>query len=60
MENEPDVALSALEIKGLRQILPIAIEAMRKIAVPVGPQHSYWEVIQDAEALLARIAEPQA
>lgn len=29
-----------------------AIRKARSIAAPVGPMHSYWDVIFDAEALL--------
>lgn len=29
------------------------IKKMRAIAAPVGPMHAYWDVISDAECLLA-------
>lgn len=36
-----------------RQQLEQKIAEWRKIAAPVGPMHSLWDVISDAESLLA-------
>lgn len=34
-------------------LLRVAIAEWRRIAQPIGPQHSYWDLIMDAEAMLS-------
>ncbi|MCE7028495.1 hypothetical protein [Jiella avicenniae] len=36
-----------------RAALQVKIHEWRKVASPVGPQHALWDMIADAEALLA-------